>query len=360
LGADRSAGLSPRLERLSNPGAWPPGRARRDVSRPGTWPPGRARRGLSRSLALALGALTAAFAPACGDDGEVEGPATLPQFLEQYEASLCDLVGACCAENALPSEPAGCPGAARASFPEVLFDASKYAYDRPGAAACLRSLRSLRPTCAPFREGAFGPGSDFERACAQAFTPQGGGGPGAACAASWQCAPAGEPDALASCELRDGSDGNFERACAWRVYADAGEPCDTGLSFRPDTRPSVTRICKPGPLYCANDGTCRAPAAAGQACEPGAPGACEGGTFCNAQALCEARRGQGASCAGEPDACDRSGFCDQGGSNSCLARRGEGAPCFSSSQCQSSCVGGVCAATLPDRSEDYRALCEAP
>ncbi|HEU4532884.1 MAG TPA: hypothetical protein VFS00_02155 [Polyangiaceae bacterium] len=311
-------------------------------------------------LALAFGALTAAAAPACGGEGDGEGPATVPQFLEQYETTLCDLVGGCCAESGLPSEPAGCPGAARASFPEVLFDETKYAYDRAGAAACLAALRSLGATCAPFREGAFGPGSAYERACGRAFAPRGVAGPGAACDASWQCAAASEPDALAACELRDGADGNFERACAWSVYAGAGEACDTGLGVRPDARAGVTRRCQPGPLYCANDGTCQAPAAPGQPCERGAAGACRGGSFCNAAAQCEALRGRGAGCAGEPGACDGTSFCDQGASNTCLARRGEGAPCADSSQCQGGCVGGACSAPLPDRREDYSMLCGAP
>ncbi len=317
--------------------------------------PGRAGRRPKAGAAAPLALAALALAAACGGDASGEGPATTAQFLNQYEATLCDAVDACCDARGVGHDRAACADAVRATFPPALLDQANYAYDRAGAAACLRALAALPPACAPFNEGAFGEGSDFGRACGRVFAPRGTALPGEYCAATWQCAPSAEPDALVSCPLRDRAAGGFERACEVRAYADEGEPCDEGPAARGDARGGVVRLCKPGPLYCAGDGTCRAPAAQGQPCEANASGACAGGTFCGAPGLCEAQRGAGAPCDDAPDACEGASFCDRQ-ARTCAPRRPQGEPC-SASECQGACVGGVCSAPLPDRRDDVSNLC---
>jgi hypothetical protein len=307
------------------------------------------------ALALATFGALAAGAPGCGNDDDAgdEGPASAAQFLAGYETSLCALVSSCCASRALPSSGAACPRAVRATFPASLFDETKYAYDRGNASACLRALRAMPSACEPFADGSFGPGSDFEQACGRAFLPRGVATPGQPCAGAWQCAAPAERDALSSCALVTLPDGSYGQACEVLGYSGEGGPCDTGIAPRPDARLGVTRACKPGGLYCASDGTCKAVTTEGQPCEAGG---CVQGAFCNGQSVCEARRGVGSPCGDAAGACDGAGFCERT-SKVCLARRAEGEPCASEAECQGACAGGACSAPLPDRSNDYTALC---
>ncbi|HEU4406990.1 MAG TPA: hypothetical protein VFS43_17105 [Polyangiaceae bacterium] len=314
--------------------------------------------GARRLAALALALLPAGASPGCSVDSDGRGPATAAQFVTQYESTLCDLVAACCDSRALPLDRGACRGSARATLPEALFDEAKYDYDPGSAAACLRALASPLSPCAPFGEGSFGPGSDFERACGRVFRPRGSAGPGELCAGTWQCAAPAEPDALATCTINDRA-GGYGRTCEVIAYGGEAGPCDTGAAPRPDARPGVTRACQAG-LYCAGDGTCQAPSpGAGQPCERGAEGACGGGTFCNGQSACEAPRAPGSPCDDAPDACDGAGYCDLA-SKSCLPRRAAGAPCARQAECEGACAGGVCSAPLPDRRDDYGALCTSP
>jgi hypothetical protein len=274
-------------------------------------PPGMKLGRLALTIAMLAGT-------ACGSSktgGGTGADVAIDDIVGLVDQTNCDLLVRC----HVFSETAFCPlyfGPTRAGFDSLSagvasVKAGRTNYDPAAARACIDAI--VATSCSALAND--GPISE---ACGRVFT--GTLADGARCIGDGECLAGSfcaPPDA-------SGCDGTCTRGgtlCNDDQHCTGGQLCDEDL-------PTAT-----------SQGTCVTPVPPGAANQPcGTKHLCATGLYCSnggTARTCLPIGGQGATCAGEIDACADGLFCARtsGGTGICLPPAAKGAPCEASGQC---------------------------
>ncbi len=263
----------------------------------------------------------------------------LDALIEKWVDGVCAAIAPCCVQDQLIGDEAHCRASLQgliASF-GIGLDPSR---DRATVAKCVEEAIALATQCDP----AFvNPPS---------CSPVGTKLPGSACEDDDECAT----PAVGTAHCEDSDVGPNPKVCKQRIPGKAGDPC-VWTCVNPDfttcfsgvasqANIEVTCLVSDG-LTCT--GTCTPFDALGEPCQSFS---CGPDAFCNAQAVCEAKRPLGATCPefafGIEQSCAEGSYCEgaQSGvthSGTCAPMSEIGDPCSTDAQCKGdNCHQGTC------------------
>lgn len=316
---------------------------------------------------LRVGAILMSLVAACGGDDDV---VSLDELQDALGHAYCERLARC---GVYVSESACLQGAAP-DLDQIVYSAAvgRIAYDGVAAAACVdafaaaacdstsASVRVEPAVCAQAIRGLVADGATCyvgpecasgrcdqpacgDACCAGACLPTfARAEPGQSCADA-ECVPSAycTPQAICQPLLAQGEACGSSAQCGYELTcaggacvpsANRGEPCAAGtcqdIGDRCDGATCVARsaergACRAGfsgifdcqrPLTCDDASqVCGAAPDLGEACLID----CAEGSFCNEQHVCQARKDDGAGCAGDGEC--RSGYCTEGAARVCAA-----------------------------------------
>jgi hypothetical protein len=272
---------------------------------------------------VGLGCALAFLLVGCSSSDEgASPPLPIEQFPQQFSSALCEAIGPCCLDAALPYVAATCKRSATEDFTnQVTYAEGKLKYDAAAAGECLSQYKAALAKCQL-------PTELTASACAGIF--KGALATGAACNVRLnECA-------VGYCQESLDASGNYVGKCV----ADAG----SGSAPVPEGgRCDISPNCAEG-LYCTFDSLCAKTIPLGGTCADYY--ACQKGTYCTSEGVCAAQHDSG-PCGGATDfdACSDGSYCsslDSFSGGECLKKKPDGYSCRSREECLNGLCNGTC------------------